>query len=418
MEDVFITDIHINKVRHLENIDIHLSDTERKHLILTGKNGSGKTSVLESLEVFLSYVKKLGFNFTSDSLKYKLEPYKEQLQSGAGFGISGSMIYNIYQNYQSATVSKSLDAKFNYLPNPSQFEIIDPIRGILNIPTSFFVVAYFDSYRKSSFDTSEGPQKFEIEMKNLHSSSDFSKFFIKYLVNNRYERLNAIDIGDEKLSVEINNWFSTIQNLFKELFNDKELELVYDHDTYDFKIKQVDRELYSLNEMPSGYSAIIRIISDLLIRLSNSTTLYQTQGIVLIDEIETHLHIDLQKKILPFLTKFFPKIQFIVTTHSPFVLTSIDNAVIFDLEKQERIEDLSGYSLEGVVRGYFGADEYSIKLKEQIQEYEKLLKKGSLSIDEQNKLNHLRFHFKELPKFLAPELQVKLQQLELEELTQ
>ena len=47
--------------------------------------------------------------------------------------------------------------------------------------------------------------------------------------------------------------------------------------------------------------------------------IYDVQGIALVDEIETHLHIDLQKKILPFLTNFFPKIQFIVTTHSPFV---------------------------------------------------------------------------------------------------
>lgn len=39
----------------------------------------------------------------------------------------------------------------------------------------------------------------------------------------------------------------------------------------------------------------------------------------LVDEIETHLHVDLQKKVLPFLISFFPKIQFIVTTHSPFV---------------------------------------------------------------------------------------------------
>ena len=49
MQDVFITKIHIDKARHLENVDIAISDTERKHLILTGKNGSGKTSLLEAM---------------------------------------------------------------------------------------------------------------------------------------------------------------------------------------------------------------------------------------------------------------------------------------------------------------------------------------------------------------------------------
>jgi recombinational DNA repair ATPase RecF len=54
MADMFITKIQIDKVRHLENFTIELSDTERKHLILTGKNGSGKTSVLEAIRGKLS----------------------------------------------------------------------------------------------------------------------------------------------------------------------------------------------------------------------------------------------------------------------------------------------------------------------------------------------------------------------------
>jgi UDP-glucose 6-dehydrogenase len=40
MEEIFITKIQINKVRHLENIEIPIDEKERKHLILTGKNGS------------------------------------------------------------------------------------------------------------------------------------------------------------------------------------------------------------------------------------------------------------------------------------------------------------------------------------------------------------------------------------------
>ena len=56
--------------------------------------------------------------------------------------------------------------------------------------------------------------------------------------------------------------------------------------------------------------------------------------LLLIDEIETHLHLELQKKILSFLTTLFPNIQFIVSTHSPFILNSLENAVIYDLEKK------------------------------------------------------------------------------------
>lgn len=72
--------------------------------------------------------------------------------------------------------------------------------------------------------------------------------------------------------------------------------------------------------------------------LDEEISQYNAQGIVLIDELETHLHIELQKKILPFLTKFFPNIQFIVTTHSPYILNSISNAKAYDLEKHVELE--------------------------------------------------------------------------------
>ena len=63
MEQTFLTDIHIKKVRHLENISIPLDKEKRKHLILTGKNGSGKTSVLEAM---VKYVQSfLGENGTT-----------------------------------------------------------------------------------------------------------------------------------------------------------------------------------------------------------------------------------------------------------------------------------------------------------------------------------------------------------------
>ena len=49
MEQTYLTAVNIVKVRHLQDINIHLDNNKRKHLIFTGKNGSGKTSVLDAL---------------------------------------------------------------------------------------------------------------------------------------------------------------------------------------------------------------------------------------------------------------------------------------------------------------------------------------------------------------------------------
>jgi predicted ATP-binding protein involved in virulence len=91
---------------------------------------------------------------------------------------------------------------------------------------------------------------------------------------------------------------------------------------------------------------------------------FDMEEIVLIDEIETHLHLELQKNILPILTKLFPNLQFIITSHSPFVLSSLDHAVIYDLEKNILVEKgMQNLPYEGIVEGYFGADRLSGELR-------------------------------------------------------
>lgn len=89
-------------------------------------------------------------------------------------------------------------------------------------------------------------------------------------------------------------------------------------------------------------------------------------GIAIIDEIDVHLHISLQKKVLPFLIKAFPKIQFIVSTHSPFVITSTDNdTVVYDISSGEVFdEDLSLYSHESIIKELFHVKDENEQLKE------------------------------------------------------
>lgn len=115
-------------------------------------------------------------------------------------------------------------------------------------------------------------------------------------------------------------------------------------------------------------------INDLIIRMeakSGLRTAFDMEGVVLVDEIETHLHLELQKKVLPILIALFPNIQFIITTHSPFILSSIDNAVIYDLQNRTRVENgLENLPYEGIVEGYFKADTLSAELREKFERYQ------------------------------------------------
>ena len=151
---------------------------------------------------------------------------------------------------------------------------------------------------------------------------------------------------------------------------------------------------------------------------SHKAKLYDFQGIVLIDEIETHLHVELQKKILPFLTNFFPNIQFVITTHSPFILNSISNAVIYDLEKHIREEDFSAYAYDGIVETYLDNDKYSEITKIKLDRYEGLLFKKDIRNSEKNELRKLEYYFENIPAFVAHELISKFQNLQIKKLNE
>ena len=136
------------------------------------------------------------------------------------------------------------------------------------------------------------------------------------------------------------------------------------------------------------------------------------EGIVIIDELETHLHIAMQKTILPFLTSFFPNIQFIVSTHSPYILNSIENCVIYDLEKKIRIEDMSNYSVEGIVEGYFGIDLYSKILWDKFKRYKELVELVDPTEEERAERGKLRIEFKQLSGDLSKEIKDAFEDIE------
>lgn len=132
----------------------------------------------------------------------------------------------------------------------------------------------------------------------------------------------------------------------------------------------------------------------------------------MIDELETHLHIELQKKILPFLTEFFPRIQFIVTTHSPYILNSISNAKAYDLENCTELEDMFLYSSDALAEGYFDADEYSDELKIRIERYRYLMGKTEPSEEERAERAKLRVQLKDIPRGLSQEAREKFEEIE------
>lgn len=242
--------------------------------------------------------------------------------------------------------------------------------------------------------------------------------FIKYLLDLKMTQALATANGKKDKAENIKLWFDKFQDLLKTIFEDDSVKLDFDEDTFMFQILMDGREPFDFNALSSGYAAILDIVVDLIIRMEKQTEKvfdFSIPGIVLIDEIETHLHLAMQKKILTILTTIFPNVQFIVSTHSPFIVNSLENAVIYDLEKQLLVKDgLSDVPYAGIVEGYFNSDLMSSILREKYERYKKLAPEKELNDDDLEEISDLEMYLEEIPDYLALNITTEYQRLKAE----
>lgn len=279
------------------------------------------------------------------------------------------------------------------------------------------ITAYFPAGRKSNITMAHGVEDVKL-LNNYEFSADPAQNLVKYMVHLKTQQAYARQAGDSKVETDIQNWFNRFEEALKILLEDKSIELKYDYKNYNFLIQQTGRLPFGFNELSDGYSSVIQIMSGIMLRMEQNWLLkgtlseYNFEGIVLIDELETHLHIELQRKILPFLTTFFPRVQFIISTHSPYILTSVSNSVIFDLEKNITFSDMSNYSIDNVAEAYFDSENYSVELEQKLTEYKSLLEKSKPTDEERIRRAELRNEFKNVNGTLLERIKSEFEELE------
>jgi len=436
----FIQQIDIKHVRNIENLTILLDIEQRKHLIITGKNGCGKTTTLKEIDTLLNKliqnqfaeinqikVNIENFNNTIIHLHKKIESYQKQIDTYT------EQKNNLLENEQTKQQIAQLDANIQYIINEktniknletsiiqwqkqiddfSKVELMFSNQSEIyeNIVSGKFILAFFKAKRDNDPVIPETATKQTFQVK-YQTTDELNKTFLQYLLNLKTEQAFAQIRNDNETVDKMGLWFNNFEIRLKELFEEEELKLQFNDKEFNFKITYNNKS-FGLNELSDGYSSLLSIVTELILRMeAHNVEAYDMQGVVLIDEIETHLHVELQKKVLPFLVGFFPKIQFIVTTHSPFVLSSLSNAVICDLEKRVVTSDLSAYSYDALVESYFDSDKYSSEIKEKIKRFEELSQKSVLDGIEKDEYMEIKRFFKTLPTFRADELAVKIKEI-------
>ncbi|MBE9142226.1 AAA family ATPase [Planktothrix mougeotii] len=169
--------------------------------------------------------------------------------------------------------------------------------------------------------------------------------------------------------------------------------------------------------LSDGYRSIIALAGDLIWRLLQTfpdlEDPTQASGVVLIDELDIHLHPFWQRWIAEWLREVFPNLQFFVATHSPFIAAGAgEDALTLRLDivngetKITPVEDISAYDVDYILRSpAFGLEStYSPSTQEKIQRYHELrIKKDKLSKEEEQEFNQLKLFMQDKQPMSLPE---------------
>ena len=314
----YLQELVINDAYAVKNLRVPVfeSGQEFKHLVLTGRNGSGKTTVLQEIRSVLQDGSNVGKIYQTSSINYKIEVL-----------FSASPVNLIYERKSSMTL-------------------------------------FFEAHRKILIkDVNSITREDTFETQLLQSPSELFK---QYLVNKKVFQVFDTMEGKEEGARQQEQFFTKLEEALAKIFEDSALKLEFVRENFEFFISLSNGQRFTFNQLSAGFSAFLSILTELLMRIdllrkqANDYT-YDPCGFVLIDEPETHLHLEMQYQILPLLTNLFPNLQFIVATHSPAVASSIKNATIFDLSTGKALGDqAAGSSFSELMQTHFGLEnEYS-----------------------------------------------------------
>jgi predicted ATP-binding protein involved in virulence len=321
-----IKNLKIKNIGPFKSAELNFIETDEELqnppvIIITGENGSGKTILLDAIRaLFMGVVASV----------------EREISAEPTFSIASDIILH------GKNISFLTNRKSNHNNNfdTNQMDINSVFSrhfANTNLKTDF-IFNYWtsklsnDSFNINNITALETKHYLENALSGIHPNADVAKSmtFFDYLKDSR-------DAREQKLG-------KTLYELLEKIINISIVDGQLSHvSRINLKpIIKIHNQEITLDKLSSGNLYLIQRYTSLLrqvyaICVSNNIPIEQyasIQGVLLIDEAENHLHPKLQKVFLQHILKLFPKLQIIVTTHSPFIVASVENARVFVCKSQ------------------------------------------------------------------------------------
>jgi len=355
--------VKLKNFRLFSNLELDIPDSNL--VVLVGSNGAGKTSLLDAIALCFTHF--TGFLLSkSEDYNYNIESWfnTDDVTQGCEVGeVAIDFSYEIEQDnvaVRKISIIKDINVfglRFEKEPMNFLSEIKRQLSGggINSIP----VIAYYNVNRtctnnstKKTSSSLYNDKLIAYERALSIDSPQFASFEDWFIKQENLE--NALKVEKQDLTLEMpslknvksafNQFFSIIEpNVFSNLTVKRESNVKSDFSEEVKEYLSISKNNISMKfkQFSYGERMIIGLVCEIARRLTiangNNINSLHGEGVVLVDELDLHLHPNWQRSIIKALKTVFPEIQFIFSSHSPLILSGLKKENILILNKGEVI---------------------------------------------------------------------------------
>lgn len=410
-----IKSIHLKKVGVFENETIEFKPCPAKNKaeihIFTGTNGSGKSTILQAL-AFTEYFRRRQEYLPANTFNERYrnnafgKTFRKKLNTELLVSyeyLNGNLDFGITKDEFFAPEVKKKYIRHTGIATDDDVERYND--KYLNSLMTDFAFAY-SGYRFVDHEENINiaPKKnLDILKKSLQfqkEKDDHDISLNQWLANKISQRNSAAYEGDKKNEKKYGHNIEIIKSICEEIIG-YPIDFKFKHEELKVTVVQDEKEL-DFDLLPDGLRSILSWLGDLVMRMDqlvwkDDLPILERSFLLLLDEIEVHLHPYWQMRVLPVIQSRFPNAQIFISTHSPFVVNSVDDAWVYNLDVEKgnakvKEPELSqdGKSITSILRNTFGVKEtFGIAVEKDLKIFRTLMDKAldkSISGKEQQQL--------------------------------
>jgi len=330
MEKVMLTKLTIKDLKGVGLVELNFA-LERSVRVMFGSNGIGKTKCLEALYRFLLFTNKTFIDQMKDDIGddylHAMVSAKDEVGHVTHSSFSGPPL-NTYrhpgsQNRLAVMLETLHDFPILFLGASNRSSLGESIASPLLLGTFAERRA---RYFAGLFQVLNGNSLSGLNA--LGMTENIEAWF-----NFRAQSANPYQKQGDNRSVEIETVLEMLSTLDERI--DPSFLQIDGAGKVTLKVEQTVR---GLRELSSGFTSLVKLVQAIVsgyANFTNESNLRHVRGVVLIDEIESHLHAQWQSRIIPKLKALLPNTTFYIATHSPLVLAQLQEGEAYLLERDD-----------------------------------------------------------------------------------